>query len=266
MGNYKINTISKETLLDAISKSKSKNELSKELNLSFQTLQKLLTKYDISFETTKLVWNKGLSKNTDDRVALWGQKRKGHHVSDETKSKIGDGNRNKEISTETREKISKTNKSRSKEKWKKILSKQYETKIKNNSFNTSRAEESFYSSLLEIFDINDVQRQYNKDERYPYNCDFYINSIDLFIELNITWTHGKHIFDSNNKNDLITLDIWKEKAKISSYYKSAIHVWTILDKEKQNKAKQNNLNCMVLYNKTDLQNTLNKLKNYKKEI
>ena len=35
----------------------------------------------------------------------------------------------------------------------------------------------------------DVITQY-KDDRYPFACDFYIPSLDLFIECNYHWTHG----------------------------------------------------------------------------
>ena len=30
----------------------------------------------------------------------------------------------------------------------------------------------------------------NKYDRYPFACDFYISSLDLFIECNYHWTHG----------------------------------------------------------------------------
>ena len=60
----------------------------------------------------------------------------------------------------------------------------YKTKKQNHSFNTSSYEDVFYSKLLLIFDSEDIIRQYY-DDRYPFNCDFYIKSKDLFIELNL---------------------------------------------------------------------------------
>ena len=65
------------------------------------------------------------------------------------------------------------------------LEKAYGTKTKNNLFNTSQPEEMFYNELCKIFDKKDIYRQY-KEIRYPFDCDFYIKSLDLFIELNLT--------------------------------------------------------------------------------
>ena len=65
------------------------------------------------------------------------------------------------------------------------LEKSYDTKKLNNSFNTSQPEEMFYDELCKIFDKEDIYRQY-KEIRYPFDCDFYIKSLDLFIELNLT--------------------------------------------------------------------------------
>lgn len=77
-----------------------------------------------------------------------------------------------------------------------IVKKGEETKRKNNSFNTSTQELSVFEKLKLKF--NDVKCQY-KDDRYPYNCDFYIPDIDLFIELNFHWTHGQKPY--NEKED-----------------------------------------------------------------
>ena len=60
----------------------------------------------------------------------------------------------------------------------------------------------------------------------------YVEDKDLYIEYNGTWTHGNHMFDINNENDLKLLNIWKEKSINHKYYNTAIYVWTILDLEK----------------------------------
>lgn len=86
-----------------------------------------------------------------------------------------------------------------------------------------------------------------RDERYPFNCDFYIISEDLFIEYNGTWTHGGHPFDPMDLDDIYKLEQWEEKAKTSPYYKNAIYTWTDLDVRKQKIAKENNLNYIVIY-------------------
>lgn len=91
----------------------------------------------------------------------------------------------------------------------------------------------------------DVVRQY-RDPRYPFNCDFYIKSEDLFIELNFTWCHGPNPFE-NTEEDQRLLNMWKEKAKTSKYYQQAIHTWTVSDVNKLSTFKQNKLNFIILY-------------------
>lgn len=134
----------------------------------------------------------------------------------------------------------------SEEKRANILAKQHETKKRNNSFNTSSPEDNYYYYLCEKYSKEDVIRQY-KDDRYPYSCDFYIKSKDLFIELNLTWTHNDHPFDKNNAQDLKILERWKKKAETSDYYKNAVYVWTDLDIRKQKTARENKLNYKTIY-------------------
>jgi len=52
-----------------------------------------------------------------------------------------------------------------------------------------------------------IRRQY-KDSRYPYYCDFYIVEDDLFIELNLHWTHGGMPFDETNSDCVKLLETW----------------------------------------------------------
>lgn len=127
-----------------------------------------------------------------------------------------------------------------------ILVKSHETKKKNNSFNTSSIEETTYKYLCSKFEISDILREYS-DARYPYRCHFYIKSKDLFIELNMHWSHGNHLFNSNDTEDLKILAEWKKKAVHSEFYKNAIETWTIRDIEKYNCSLKNNLNYLSIY-------------------
>ena len=131
-----------------------------------------------------------------------------------------------------------------------ILFKINETKRKNHTFNTSKSEERCYSILIEHFSANDVERQY-KSDLYPFQCDFYIKSINTYIECNFHWTHGGHLFDLNNKDDIKKLEQLNEKAKTSKFYNNAIKVWTERDVNKHNVANKNNLNYLVFYNEKD---------------
>ena len=50
--------------------------------------------------------------------------------------------------------------------------------------------------MIEIYGADDVKTEY-KEERYPYHCDVYIPSKDLFIELNLFFTHGGHPYSAS---------------------------------------------------------------------
>lgn len=125
-------------------------------------------------------------------------------------------------------------------------SKEYLTKKKNNSFNTSEPEEQLYKTLLEQYNEKTILRRY-KDKRYPFYCDFYILEDDLFIELNAHWTHGGRPYDPEDIECQEQLKKWQEKAKTSRFYENAIKTWTERDVKKQKTAKENNLNYKVIY-------------------
>ena len=114
------------------------------------------------------------------------------------------------------------------------------TKRKNNTFNTSKPENKLYELLKQKY--TNVKRNYNSDKRYPFMCDFYIPSKDLFIELQASWTHGGKLFNSEDISCLDQLNSWKQKSLTSKYYKNAIETWTIRDVRKRNIAQQNKLN------------------------
>ena len=119
------------------------------------------------------------------------------------------------------------------------------TKLKNGTINDSQPERDAYALLVQKFGKDDVVPQYRSD-RYPYKCDFYIKSLDVFMELNIYWMHGGHFFDENNESDLEKLQVWLASNKPS--YERAIYVWTQNDLDKRDIALQNNLNYVVFWN------------------
>lgn len=126
-----------------------------------------------------------------------------------------------------------------------IIRKQIETKRKNGSYTVSKQENECYTLLLTIFDSSDIMRQY-RDELYPFACDFYIKSINTYIEYNGFWTHGGHPYDENNEQDISILNNWKSKN--DNFYKQAVFNWTQSDIKKRTIAKQNNLNYIEFYN------------------
>ena len=108
--------------------------------------------------------------------------------------------------------------------------------------------------LINKYGEDDVKAQYNADSRYPFECDFYIKSLDLFIELNLHWSHGNHPFNCESEEDVKKLKIWREKAKTSDFYKNAIETWTVRDVRKIQMAQKNNLNYKVYYTEDELYN------------
>ena len=136
---------------------------------------------------------------------------------------------------------------------KNVQLKKYNTTKKNNSFKKSKPEEECYILLKEKYP--DIIRQYHS-EIYPFNCDFYIPSLDLYIEYQGSDLHGFHPFDETNKDDILRLNDLKERSKklkeqdkrVKNRYDYSIYTWTDLDIRKRNTAKQNNLNFIEFWN------------------
>lgn len=125
--------------------------------------------------------------------------------------------------------------------------KQYKTKYKNHTFNTSKYEELLFKKLKSKFP--DVIHHYYDEKRYPFECDFYIPSKDLFIELNFHWTHGFEPFDKTSLKHQQKLNLWK--LKNTKFYNKAIEVWTERDPLKLDIIKKNNLNYKIFYNENE---------------
>ena len=115
---------------------------------------------------------------------------------------------------------------------------------KNKTFVTSKPEQIVYDKLCDIFGKDDVIKQYCSDV-YPYLCDFYIKSRNLYIELNITWTHGGHWFDQNNIGDVSLMQKWIDKH--TKYYDNAVSNWCNRDVKKRFFARRNCLNYLVFW-------------------
>lgn len=179
-------------------------------------------------------WNKGLTKETDERVLKSSITFKNNFSDEHREICRQNGKRYKGI------KLSEETK-------KKKLIKDYATRKLHNTFNSSSKEEIFYKQLLDENENKTIERQYRRDSRYPYSCDFYIVEDDLFIECNFHWTHGGKPYDPNDESCQEQLKEWEEKAKTSQFYRNAIETWTIRDVEKQKCAKENNLNYKVMY-------------------
>lgn len=143
---------------------------------------------------------------------------------------------------------------REKRKTKESIQREYETKRKNGSYLgwTSKSEQKIYKLLLEQFP--DTINHYSSKE-YPFNCDFFIPSLNLYIEYQGFWTHGGHPFNENSDEDKLKINKWKERNHFGG-----IKTWTISDPNKRNIAKENNLNFIEWWNEQDAINWINKNK------
>ena len=133
----------------------------------------------------------------------------------------------------------------------------FSTKKKNHTVSSSKGERIAYEKLVSRFGYDDVIHHY-KCERYPFVADFYIVSLDLFIEFNLHWSHGKHWFGKDAKDKLV-LEQWEQKAQTSRYYECAIKTWTVRDVKKRQIALENDLNYLAFWNSdlSDFEDWLN---------
>ena len=127
-----------------------------------------------------------------------------------------------------------------------IQQKIYNTKKQNNSFNTSKPELKLLKILQDKFGISDIEYQY-KSPQYPFACDFYIKSLDLYIELQGSWTHGKAPYDAKNPDHIKKLNEWIQKSQTSQFYRNAIDVWTCADVEKRKTVKENGIKLIEVF-------------------
>lgn len=137
-----------------------------------------------------------------------------------------------------------------------IKLKRYNTMKLNKSFNKSKPEEQCYNLLLTKFNKEDIIRQYNND-LYPFNCDFYIKSLNLYIECHFHWTHGGEPFNKDNLKHLERLNLLKSKN--TKFYKMAEKVWTYYDPLKLTTFKKNNLNYKIFYTEKEFEDWFNTL-------
>lgn len=131
------------------------------------------------------------------------------------------------------------------------LEKVYATKRKNKTFNTSKPEKRCYAATLSKF--SDAKTQY-KEDRYPFLCDIYIPSKDLFIELQFSWTHGSKPYDENDKDCIDLVESWIRNG--SDFCREAALNYTQRDTKKRQTAKENKLNYLEFFYEEDFMSWL----------
>ena len=126
-----------------------------------------------------------------------------------------------------------------------VKAKNVATRRENGTFHISKSEVLFHQMLIEVFGEDDVEREHRSDPRYPFSCDFYIRSRDLFIELQGVWTHGGHWYDETDPVDVARVQEWL--ARDSDYYRSAVTTWTVSDVRKRETARAAGLNYVAFW-------------------
>lgn len=96
--------------------------------------------------------------------------------------------------------------------------KSMETTKKNGMYRT-KLEDRYLNRLKEKYP--DIVQHYVSDE-YPFECDFYVPSLNLYIELNVFYLHNNHFFDKDNPEDIEKVNFWKSR-NIDTI------VWTVKD-------------------------------------
>lgn len=120
--------------------------------------------------------------------------------------------------------------------------------IKETSSETmlSNDELIIYNKLCEIYGKDNILKEY-KSEKYPFHCDFYIKSKDMFIEYQGFWAHGgeKYIGTKQQQQKLKSI---VDKIQEKRIYRILIDTWTVKDVVKRQWAKSHNLNWIEFFN------------------
>ena len=265
---------SKETIYQLyIVENISFNELFERLNISRRDLKLLLHTYKItknhksraknntyrrsqeeiravaakSSATQKRTWAAKSEKEKED----WSNYQKELHHTEEYRRNASE--RSKRIAKELKEASpeiwAQRNKKRSetcKKTWANEAPRiqQHETRERNRLEQKKKlcrtiAEQKLYDTLKNIYP--DIAYDIKVDERYPFYCDFYIKSLDLFIELNAHPSHGRLPME------MMSVD------EYSKYPPKWADVFAKRDVEKLKHIRDNKLNFIRIYPQATLE-------------
>ena len=112
--------------------------------------------------------------------------------------------------------------------------------------NKSKEEQKCFNMLKEKFP-DAIQHYYDK-ERYPYNCDMYIPSKDIFIEYQgYAGGHNKKPYMDTEEDRLELIELIIESNK-HPFNKRIINAWGCMDRIKRDKAKESNIILLEFFN------------------
>lgn len=116
---------------------------------------------------------------------------------------------------------------------------------------SSKQEQYIYNLLKQKY--SDIVNHYTDKYRYPYICDFYIPSLDLFIEYQGHQSHGGHPYNKDDENDIVLAN------KIKEIFGNNL-TFTKRDPEKREIAKKNNLNYIEFWNIKEVKQWIKNIK------
>lgn len=131
------------------------------------------------------------------------------------------------------------------------IDKMLKTKVKNGCYDhpgTSNLEKRLEKLLKRKFgEVIPKYRdtRYERETGYMYECDFYVPSEDLFVELNAHPTHYICPYDKSNKTHIALAEQYRQSFR--KWDKVTYETWAVRDSEKRECALRNSLNYIVLY-------------------
>lgn len=196
--------------------------------------QKTKGKNSYWFGKHLISWNKGLTKETDKRVAKQAEKMKGKSQSRETREKISKTLTGYKHNKETKENMSKAREGKKRaprtEEWKQNLSKAKKLDWQNGKYDNRKTIENPSSISQECFwyIYNQLSKTFRRicyfaelNHEYKigrYNVDFCIPSQNLVIEFyGDYWHMNPKLYEANNigHNNMMAQEIWnRDKRRI----------------------------------------------------
>lgn len=130
----------------------------------------------------------------------------------------------------------------------------FQHRAENGTLNSSKSEDVLYGMLQARFGEDDVLRNVIVDGRYTYHVDFYVRSLDLFIELSGDKCHNGRWFDPLSETDASIVEQWRVRmieteshTGKKSRYRKYIKTWTETDPEKRRAARVAGLHYLVFW-------------------
>ena len=151
-----------------------------------------------------------------------------------------------------------------------IKQKMYVGKRKAMMGGMSKMEKRLYDILRD--ELGYEFETHYKTDLYPFACDVYIPSLDLYIEYQGWQGHGTHPYDKNSSEDNEILEKWKINEEIvlsknkTSQYSGMIYTWTVSDPLKRETAKKNKLKYLEIFSFKDAEDVKRQIDEYLKSL